>query len=360
MNHRRALFLDRPLLKLAVVVIGLAWPLTGLSRAAADADGRDPQQPATPAERQIDDAIMRIAKLDSVSADFDRTVEMLNENFTLKGSYIKAAGRRVYLQLTASGAPENKITMLHVCDGETLWDYNQMFESRAFTRLSIKPILARLDSPDLDRKSKDRATREIGFEGADTLLTELRTCFKFGVQEMKTDIIQGKPVWIMQGTWKKGPVSQEPDPRPSLSPGFLPPYLPSDATLYLGKDDYWPYKLEVAGRQSNAPGDGRRRGLNGEPIGSLRSIKKVTSTRIVLTYSNVNFNAAIPLFWFRAPTPAGLIADDRTRTMINELDEAINIEAQRKKTEVEREAATLRGPVIEIEIPPTETVPGPR
>ena len=47
------------------------------------------------------------------------------------------------------------------------------------------------------------------------------------------------------------------------------------ATLYLGTTDYWPYKLVLAGQDRKVPLDNRRRGLNGEPIGSLSSIEKV-------------------------------------------------------------------------------------
>ena len=80
-----------------------------------------------------------------------------------------------------------------------------------------------------------------------------------------------------------------------MSPrGGLPPYIPGVATLYLGKADYWPYKLVLAGEQPSVPIDTRRRGLNGEPIGARSSIEKFEPTRIVLTYSDVKLQCGDP------------------------------------------------------------------
>jgi len=97
--------------------------------------------------------------------------------------------------------------------------------------------------------------------------------------------------------------------------------------------------------------------LNGEPIGSLRSIEKVPVSRFVLTYSNVKLNAPFSFDQFPMPARTGLVADDRTQPLIKRLDEAIGIEVKRKKDEADREARTLQGPAIEIEIPSTDDVP---
>ncbi len=61
----------------------------------------------------------------------------------------------VYLRLTVSGLPDSTGTTLQVCDGETLWDYQQVLNNQSYRRLTIKPILERLNSPDLDPRSKN-------------------------------------------------------------------------------------------------------------------------------------------------------------------------------------------------------------
>ncbi len=330
---------------------------TSSSHVAQTAAEQKQEQPATTAERLIDDAISQIAKLDSVAADFVQTVEMLNQRFTIKGRYLKAPDWRIYLQLTVAGADDTKITMLQVCDGETLWDFQKVLDSRVFTRLAINPILKRLASPDLDQKTKDMTITKMGFAGPESLLVGLRKYYKFDSTEKEENLADGPAVWVLRGTWSRASSLLGPDARPLSPRGVFPPYIPGVATLYLGKADYWPYKLVLAGEQPSVPFDTRRRGLNGEPIGARSSIEKLEPTRVVLTYWDVKLRAAIPDDQFRAPKPSGAAADDRTETIIKDLDQALSIEVERKKREAVREEEPLQGPPIEIEIPPTPEPP---
>ena len=55
--------------------------------------------------------------------------------------------------------------------------------------------------------------------------------------------------------------------RPVNAGGFLPPYIPMDGTLYLGKEDGWPYKLVLVGRKPSTVFETRRLGPDGRPIG---------------------------------------------------------------------------------------------
>jgi outer membrane lipoprotein-sorting protein len=311
------------------------------------------EQTATTAERLIDEAINQIARLDSVAADFVQTVEMLNQRFTIKGRYLKASDRRIYLQLTVAGTDDNKFTSLQVCDGETLWDFQRVLDSRVFTRLAIKPILERLSSPDLDPKTKESTITKMGFAGTESLLVGLRKYYKFNSIDKEEILADGKVLWILKGTWARAPSLIGPDARPVSPRGVMPPYIPGVATLYLGKADYWPYKLVLFGEPPTVPIDTRRRGLNGEPIGARSSIEKFEPTRVVLTYSDVKLHAAIPDDQFRAPTPPGAASEDRTAPFIKDLDQALSIEVEKKKREAVKVEDPLQGPPIEIEIPPT-------
>jgi outer membrane lipoprotein-sorting protein len=333
---------------------------TGPGQVAKSAAEQQPVQSTTSAERLIDEAIRQITRLNSVAADLVQTVEMLNQRFTIKGRYLKAPDWRIYLQLTVVGTDETKFTTLQVCDGETLWDFQRVLDSRAFTRLAIKPILERLGSPELDQKTRESTTTKMGFAGADSLLVGLRKYYKFNAVEKEGTLADGKPVWILEGTWARALSLLGPDIRPLGPRGAMPPYIPGVATLYLGKTDYWPYKLVLAGEQPTVPLDTRRRGLNGEPIGARSSIEKLEPTKIVLTYSDVKLNATIPDEQFRAPTPPGAAADDRTGPIIKDLDQAISLEVDRKKHEAVKVEEPLRVSPIEIEIPPTAEPPAPR
>ena len=42
-----------------------------------------------------------------------------------------------------------------------------------------------------------------------------------------------------------------PDGRQVQQIGMLPPYIPGDALLYLGKEDGWPYKLILKGQTTH-------------------------------------------------------------------------------------------------------------
>jgi outer membrane lipoprotein-sorting protein len=330
------------------------------SHVAGSAPAPKPEQAATNAVRLIDQAISQIAELDSVAADVVQTVEMLNQKFTIKGHYLKAPGWRVYLQLTVDGTADTNVKSLQVCDGETLWDFQEVFDSRLFTRLSIKPILERLVAPDLDRKTKESAITQMGFAGTEALLSSLRKYYVFDTAENEEKVVEGKAVWVLHGSWTRASGLLVPEARPAGPQGILAPYIPGDATLYLGKADYWPYKLVLAGKEPAVPLDTRRRGVNGEPIGARSSIERLEPTRIVLTYSDVRLNATISTDQFKAPTPPGAAADDRTETIMKGLDQALNTEVERKKREAARDEEPLRAQPIEIEIPPTAEPSAPR
>jgi outer membrane lipoprotein-sorting protein len=379
-------FWFRPQLgKVAICVIALACPATISSSEVASTEqgpasdnaaappgstssgivtgsspGPKPEQPATDAERLIDKAINEIAKLDFVAADLVQTVEMLNQNFTIKGHYLKAPGWRVYLRLTVDGAADTNVKSLQVCDGETLWDLQEVFDSRVFTRLKIKPILQRLAEPELDGKTKESTISQIGFAGTEALLSGLRKYYVFDAVDKEEKVVDGKAVWVLHGSWTRAPGLLAPEARPVGPQGILPAYIPGDATLYLGKADYWPYKLVLVGKQPAVPLDTRRRGVNGEPIGARSSIEKLEPTRIVLTYSDVRLNATISTDEFQAPTAAGAAADDRTELIMKGLDQALSAEVERKRREAARDEEPLQAQPIEIEIPPTAEPSAPR
>ena len=176
------------------------------------APAAQPDEPPTEAERLIDGAIKSLAKLQSVAADLVQSVEMLYQKFTIKGSYLRAPNARVKLQLTVSGLADSTGTTLQVCDGETLWDYQQVLDKQYYRKLSIKPVLERLNSPDLDPKIKTQAIAQMGLAGPETLLVGLRKYIKF---DQKDEVVlDGMKVWKLHGTWKSRQGLMGPDTRP--------------------------------------------------------------------------------------------------------------------------------------------------
>ena len=313
-------------------------------------------EPPTEAERLIDLAIKKIAALKSVSADMVQDVVMLKQSFSIKGRYLKGPSSRMYLKLTVTGLPDSSGTMLQVCDGDTLWDYQQILESQTYRKLSIKPVFEQLNSPEIDAKTRDMVMTQLGFTGPEALLMGLRKSVKFDQKEEGT--LDGKPVWVLRGTWRNRNGLVGPDQRPLPPTGPLPAFVPSLATLYIGQKDGWPYKMDLVGKIPTILQDTRRIGPDGRPIGSRASIEKVEPSTIRLTYSNVQLDPTIKPEEFAFQAPPGATVEDNTDTTLKILLQAIQMQAMQKRAE----AAKAEGPILDqpIEIPKVPADPSPK
>jgi len=328
-------------------------PAAGLPAAPAD----KPEAPPTEAERTIDAAIKKIAKLESVSAELVQEINMLNQKYSMRGRFLKAPNSRVYLRLSVTGLADSSATIQQVCDGETLWEYQVILDSQLFRKLSVKPILERLDSPELEPGLKEKAITQMGLAGPETLLVGLRRTIKFDLKE--EDELDGKKMWKLRGTWKTRQGLVGIDGRQVNGIGFLPPYIPMDATLYLGKEDGWPYKLILVGRKPSAVFETRRRGPDGRVIGAKSSREEVTPSEIRLTYSNVRFNAKIRVEEFAFQAPASATVDDSTELIVKGLDQAIQVAIQKKKSEAAKKDGAVLDQSIDIPLPPETAAPRP-
>jgi outer membrane lipoprotein-sorting protein len=316
-----------------------------------------PDEPPTEAERTIDAAIKKITALESVSAELAENVNMLNQKYVIKGRLLKAPNSRIYLRLTVSGLPDSTATVLQVCDGETLWDYQAILDSQNYRKLSIKPILERLNSPEIEASLKEKAITQMGLAGPDSLLVGLRRTLRFDQKE--EDVLEGKKVWRLRGTWRARQALVGLDGRPVNGVGFLPPYIPMDATLYLGKEDGWPYKLVMVGRKPSAVFETRRLGPDGRPIGAKSSIEHISPSEIVLVYSDVKLNAKIRLEEFAFQAPASANVEDSTEMIVKGLDQAIQVAIQKKKSEAAKKEGEVLDKAIDIPLPPETTSPRP-
>ncbi|MFO0892605.1 MAG: hypothetical protein U0790_26115 [Isosphaeraceae bacterium] len=331
-------------------------PATGPGAAGKAAEL--PQEPPTEAEKLIDDAIKRLAAIKSVTADVVQNVEMLKQKFDVKGRYLKAPTSRIYLKLSISGLPDSSGTLLQVCDGDVLWDYQQVLDSQTYRKLRIKPIFERLNSPEIDPKLRDQIMTQLGFTGPESLLMGLRKSIKFDQKEEGE--LDNVPVWILRGTWRNRTGLVGPDQRPLPPNGPLPAYVPSLATLYLGKDNLWPYKMILVGKVPTVLLDTRRIGPDGRPVGRVGSIEKVQPSKVTYSYLNVQINPTPPVrpeeFAFQAPPNAQV--EDSTEAILKMLDQSIQYQAMQKKAEAERQS----GPVLNqpIDIPKLPTEPTPR
>lgn len=304
-------------------------------------------EPPTAEELELDKAIAKVRAVQRVSADISQNVEMLGQKFKVSGTYLKDTNYRIRLQLTLSGLGDAEATLLQVCDGKTLWDYQRVLDNtnQSYSKTEIAPVLKKLDDPILDPAFREQVTAQLGFAGPDALIAGLRKTVKFDQKAEET--LDGKAVLVYRGQWKKreGLLAPNAQPLPATVP--LPPYIPSNIALYIGKDDGWPYKVEFVG---NAPSllqeDTRRIGPDGRPIGAKTAAPKIDPSKVFLTYSNVKLNPEINpgQFAFQAPPDAKNVSD-QTEQIVSGLDQYIQIEKARKKSEASKAESTLPGGV---------------
>lgn len=206
---------------------------------------------------------------------------------------------------------------------------------------------------------------QLGFAGPDALLVGLRKTITFDQKTKGT--LNDRPVWILRGNWTNREGLFGPNSQPLGPTMRLPSYVPSLVTVYLGEDDYWPYKVTLVGQQASpllgGMEDTRPIGPNGRRIGSLNSIQKPLLTRIELIYSEVKLNTPVPDQEFVFTPPKDVQPDDKTKEILDGLEQASTMQAAKKKAEAAKgEDDSLLNQTIEVpkSAEPGAQVPSPR
>ncbi len=328
------------------LAVALVLPLWALAQVPppSPASAPVPEGPPTEAETLIDEAIKKLQALQSVSADMEEEVSMLGQQFRLKGRYLKAPNHRVYLQLNLTGPGENDGSLLQVCDGTTLWEYMKVLDSPNYSKLLVQPVFEKLNNPDVDAALREQIINQLGFAGPDTLLSGLRKAIVFDQKEEGE--FEGTPVWILRGRWKDRNALSSPGQPPLPPTGPLPPYVPSLATVWVGKENGWPYQLRLEGRALSL----MERGKTEAPPSDEAEDNSPSSIR--LTYSNVKINVDLGAENFAFTPPPGVQVDDRTPGITTGLDNALNEQAALRKAQAAAEGdGSVDLPVSSIPAP---------
>lgn len=329
--------------------VAICVPLLALAQAPTAPPGSPvppaskPDEPPTEAERLLDDAIKKVASLQSVSADLSQDVSMLGQSFTLTGQYLKADNHRLYFKLVLSGLGDSTGTMLQVCDGTTMWDFQQVLKSQVYRKFDIQPVLQQLNAPEVDESIRERIVSSLGFAGPDALLLGLRRSIRFDQKEEGE--VDGRKVWILRGSWKdrEGLVGPNQQPLPPTAP--LPAYIPSVATVTVGQEDGWPYEVALEGRVPPLISlDNRRIGPDGRPVGRAMPSSSVEPSMITIKYRNVQLNPQLPPETFAFQAPPGAQVDDSTQELVRQLQAAAQVSAAQKKQAAQQGAAGIDAP----------------
>ena len=303
-------------------------------------------EPPTEAELTLDAAAKKLVALKSVSADISEKVEMLEQKFDINGRYLKAPGNRMLLRLKVSGLADADGIMQQVCDGQVLWDFQQVLQNQSYQRLDIGQVFEKLRAPEIDEALRLQITTQLGFSGPDELIVGLRRAIKFDQKTAGTH--EGKAVWVITGTWKNrnGLLGPNAQPLPLTAP--LPSYVPSLVTIRIGQEDGWPYKLVLVGKVPTVLMDSRPKGQDGRPLGSPKATSKENPTRIELTYSNVQLNPSIKADEFAFQPPSNAQVEDRTTQLITMLDQRIQMIVAQKKADASKGEEPLLKESIKI------------
>ena len=365
MSHNPTMPTIRPVAATAILLI---FPVLAWSQEAAPAP--TPEQASAPAPSSAADsatlannvlleAVVKLRLRTRIAAKIEQTVDMLNQKFQLTGSYYKDTGHRVRLQLNLDGAKDSESTMLQVCDGKTLYEYQQVVGMKNYTKRDITPILQKLEESGLDDDFKALILNNLGFGGPEALLIGFQSTIGFNQFADKTPegVPDAVPSYVLGGTWKKRDGLFGPNDRPLPPTAPLPPYVPSNVQIFIAKDTLWPYRIEMIGK---APTDMLNEvqeydKATGRPIGARRAPPKVEPSRITLLYTLLPESEIKPdeQFVFTIPR-GGTQPIDGTDQFLSQLDQMIQIQQNEKRA---REAAGEEAETM-IKAPPLD-LPSP-
>ncbi|HZZ27692.1 MAG TPA: hypothetical protein VFE46_06755 [Pirellulales bacterium] len=210
------------------------------------------------------------------------------------------------------------MTMQQVCDGKYLWQLqdipnktkNSTPDQTTISRVDLRKVRQML--ADADPSLHVDLAKQFALGGLPKLLNNLQSSFRFSrVEAGRLDIL---PVWIATGTWRpealatisKDLAMQAALDQP-LNAKLLPPQLPEQVCLFVGQDDFFPYRIEYR----------RRTGTQSRAGGTVRDD---TFSMITVEFYEVRLNGPINAREFDyQPGTAGVV--DTTDNFIKGLQE---------------------------------------
>jgi hypothetical protein len=351
-----------PALGVALMISMAAWAqLPAPAAPGAPAQGAIPAiapAPPTPAETTIDEAVKKLKAVKLVSAELVQSVEMLGQSFKVKGQYLRAPGHRSKLMLTLVGLGDAKGRMQQICDGQTLWDFSQVLDSQSCRKFLVQPVLQRLESPDCDALLRDGMMSQLGFAGPDALLTGLRNACLFNQRDEGSFKAEGgadKKIFILRGEWKDRAALTGPGQPPINPIGALPPYVPSVVEVWIGQDDGWPYRVQLAGKPMVGPTTMQQQiGPDGRPIGAKIPVQKEKPSKIILIYSNVDLQPKLTDADFAFQPPQGVQPQDGTQGLTAFLDQQLADRANKRKADANATSGVILDQAIPVPKVPAE------
>ncbi len=286
-------------------------------------DSPAPDRPAreeaaeSQAQRLIDDAARRVFGYESISARIRLRIDMLDQHLVGSGMYYQLGPDedkllRLDLQIPLA---ERVSRLQQVCDGRFLWRYEDLpwvdhpqKGRSSLSRVDLRHVSATLaarENAGAFGLSADAIIRA----GLANLLRQLSANFDFGHVQSVT--LSGTPIWLLRGRWNRQKlVDLLPDQKDEILAGepasleALPSHLPHEVAVSLGRNDYFPYRIQFV----------RQRDFDAENTSSAPTARTVLLVEL--------FDVAIGdvldprLFQYK---PTDVEFDDRTEQYFKEL-----------------------------------------
>jgi hypothetical protein len=171
-------------------------------------------------------------------------VDLLGHAIMGSGIYLqqgRGAGRLMRLDLTLQTA-ENPSLLQHVCNGSNLWIFRQIGDRKELAQVD----LARLSQARPKSPPGPNIETLLALGGLPRLVTGLSDSFQFAAPVRgQLDKLQ---VWSIEGVWKPAVLARLlPDQKDAIERGEAPrlkPNMPDRVIVYVGCDDFFPYRFE--------------------------------------------------------------------------------------------------------------------
>lgn len=250
----------------------------------------------TETEKLLDEAIAKIEAIKQFQTDVRQVTEMLGYTIRADGRYALAPDFRMLLEMKVQ-LTDTTGSMKEVCDGKKHWRSKQVLDSQELIKIDLDKVRAILDKPDFKKEVREQLIKRLGFSGVLPLMRAVRDTQKLDEHEEATLDGSDTPVYVLHGHWREDAIGQANFRGQPLSLANLPAYVPDKTTVWIGKEDGWPYRLK------------------------LESTKKFQGamTTVTVDFANPQIGVELPDSVFDFEPPPGVTAQDQTETWVQQL-----------------------------------------
>ncbi len=239
----------------------------------------------------------------NISARIKQQGELFGHPITGNGRYYELREGpipQIHLELTVEVGSVTT-SLMEVCNGTTFWTHTKLPSGESFSKLDAVRALAALEQV-AGRTPREALASAPGLGGLGRLMRGLNARFEF--TSVEADRLEGYPVWKLSGGWKPDQLLRLlPDQKESMQKGRkpdltrLPAQLPDSVTLFLGREDCFPFRIDY-----------------------LRSVPKSSPRCLIrLEFSDLDFRAPIDSGQFLFTPPGTFEIIDRTDEFVRAL-----------------------------------------